>query len=539
MALLGPLRWAVVDVETTGLSPGTDRVLSVAVVHVDEDGRIGESWSTLLNPGRDPGPVHVHGLTRQMLAGAPTFDAIAGELSERLRGRVFVAHNADFDWGFLAAEAALAGATLPTTHRLCTLALVRRLELGLPNHRLGTLAQHWGIAQRHAHDALDDARVAAQVLKNATLEALKAAVPLPLLPLTDWLWQQPPLPVYGREWTNPGILRDALVQGMRLAITGPTTVNRAELYARCHAAGLDVKDRVNRRSSLLVCNDPLSTTVKSRRAAAYGVPVIDESVLVRLLDDVRPGAAVEARPARPAVQPRPVPVGALAMRRILVLGGPYERAASFRARIAAAGGMPAVNLTPRVSHAVVLDGGRHDPRFDRLGALGVEIVAPERFDSLLADRRPRGDVDPLVLPAGGDSDLPVDAAGPVWTVSASRVWESPADLDLVAYALDESGQVGDELDAAVDAPNERSIRLDVDALPAWCTRVRVAAGVTAGVELGPVQVHIRDSADADWATSTLDAAPGCRSLTLAEFYRRGDRWRFRAVGEGHPEALDA
>src|SRR5205085_6647525 len=109
------------------------------------------------------------------------------------------------------------------------------------------------------------------------------------------------------------------------------------------------------------------------------------------------------------------------------------------------------------------------------------------FDALLADRRPRGGVDPLVLSAGGDSDLPVDAYGPVWTVTASRIWESPADLDLVAYALDEAGAVGDELDAAVDAPNERSIRLDVDALPAWCTRVRVVAGVTPGAELGPVQ----------------------------------------------------
>ncbi|WP_163509421.1 exonuclease domain-containing protein [Fodinicola acaciae] len=530
MTLLGPLRWAVVDVETTGLSPGTDRVLSVAVVHVDEDGRIEQTWSTLLNPGRDPGPVHVHGLTAQMLAGAPTFEAIADELRERLSGRVFVAHNADFDWGFLAAEAALAGTALPSTHRLCTLALVRRLELGLPNHRLGTLAQHWGIAQQHAHDALDDARVAAQVLKNATLEALKAAVPLPLLPLTDWLWQQPPLPVYGREWTNPGILRGPLVQGMRVVITGPTATNRAELYARCHAAGLDVKDRVNRRCSVLVCNDPLSTTVKSRRAAAHGIPVIDESVLVRLLDDVRPGVAAETAPVHRQVRPRPAPVGALAMRRILVLGGPYERAASFRSRIAAAGGLPAVNLTPRISHAVVLDGGEHDPRFERLGALGVTIVPPADFDALLADRRPRGDVDPLVLPAGGDSDLPVDAYGPQWTVSASRVWESPADLDLVAYALDESGEIGDELDAVIDAPNERSVRLDVDALPVWCARVRVVAGVTAGAELGPVQVHIRDAGDADWCTSTLDAPPGCRSLTLVDLYRRATRWRLVVTG---------
>jgi hypothetical protein len=90
--------------------------------------------------------------------------------------------------------------------------------------------------------------------------------------------------------------------------------------------------------------------------------------------------------------------------------------------------------------------------------------------------------------------------------------------------------VRDELDAAIDAPNERSIRLDVDALPSWCTRVRITAGVAEGAELGPVQVHVRDSGDADWATSTLDAPPACRSLTLIDLYRRGSRWRLHTLG---------
>lgn len=72
--------WALVDVETSGLRPGRDRVLSLAVVTLDGHGRQTGEFSTLLDPGCDPGAVHVHGLTRARLAGAPTFEEIAPHL---------------------------------------------------------------------------------------------------------------------------------------------------------------------------------------------------------------------------------------------------------------------------------------------------------------------------------------------------------------------------------------------------------------------------------------------------------------------------
>src|ERR1700759_1392763 len=89
--------WALVDVETSGLVPRRDRVLSIAVVTLGPDGEQTGEFSTLLDPGCDPGPVHVHGLTAERLRGAPTFEQVAAQIGGMLQDRVMVAHNAQFD----------------------------------------------------------------------------------------------------------------------------------------------------------------------------------------------------------------------------------------------------------------------------------------------------------------------------------------------------------------------------------------------------------------------------------------------------------
>src|SRR5690606_3016416 len=78
----------------------------------------------------------IHGLTSEALEGAPLFGDIAAEFSERLRGRVMVAHNAVFDWQMIAREYARARVEAPVRQRLCTIALAKELRLPLPNHTL-------------------------------------------------------------------------------------------------------------------------------------------------------------------------------------------------------------------------------------------------------------------------------------------------------------------------------------------------------------------------------------------------------------------
>ncbi|HKH52339.1 MAG TPA: exonuclease domain-containing protein, partial [Mycobacterium sp.] len=128
--------WAVVDVETSGFRPGQARVVSVAALALGDDGNVEQSLYSLLNPGVDPGPTHVHGLTTEMLQGQPCFGDIVGDLVELLKGRTLVAHNVGFDYSFLAAEAELVGAELPVDTAMGTVELARRLELGTANLRL-------------------------------------------------------------------------------------------------------------------------------------------------------------------------------------------------------------------------------------------------------------------------------------------------------------------------------------------------------------------------------------------------------------------
>ena len=121
--------FVVVDVETSGFDPAAARVLSVAALTITAGGAIEHSMYTLLNPGVDPGPTNIHGLTPPMLAGQPCYADIAEHLAPLLCGRILVAHNAAFDYAFLAAEARRCDTELPVTSVLCTLELAALLDL--------------------------------------------------------------------------------------------------------------------------------------------------------------------------------------------------------------------------------------------------------------------------------------------------------------------------------------------------------------------------------------------------------------------------
>ena len=172
--------FVVVDVETSGFDPAAARVLSVAALTITADGSTENSWYTLLNPGVDPGPTNIHGLTPTMLAGQPCYADIAEHLAPLLRGRILVAHNAAFDYAFLAAEARRCDTELPVTSVLCTLELAALLDLDLDSLSLAALARHWNISQARPHDALDDARVLATVLRHDLARASELENTLPI-----------------------------------------------------------------------------------------------------------------------------------------------------------------------------------------------------------------------------------------------------------------------------------------------------------------------------------------------------------------------
>ncbi|GFG86989.1 DEDDh family exonuclease [Mycolicibacter algericus] len=299
--------WVVVDVETSGFRPGQARVLSLAALALDADGRIEKSVSHLVNPGTDPGPTHVHGLTAEMLAGQPQFADVVDEVAALLAGRTLVAHNVAFDYTFLAAEAEMAGAELPVDSVMCTLELTRRLDLGLANLRLQTLAAHWGVVQTRAHDALDDARVLAGVLEPALQRARERDVWLPVRPVTRRRWpngrithdELRPLKALASRmpcaYLNPGryVRGRPLVQGMRVALSAECRRTHEELVERILFAGLAYSDVVDANTSLVICNDDSPEQGKGYLARELGVPTVSDEQFMNAVTGVVQGTDVE------------------------------------------------------------------------------------------------------------------------------------------------------------------------------------------------------------------------------------------------------
>jgi DNA polymerase-3 subunit epsilon len=158
--------YAVVDLETTGLFPGRhDRVVEIGVVLVDRDGTTVGEWCSLVNPRRDLGPQHIHGIQARDVLRAPSFAEVAGDVAALLAGRVVVSHNLAFDTRFLVAEYARLGATAPLERErgLCTMHLSGQY-LNSPARSLSACCASAGITHDELHSALHDARACAGLL---------------------------------------------------------------------------------------------------------------------------------------------------------------------------------------------------------------------------------------------------------------------------------------------------------------------------------------------------------------------------------------
>jgi DNA polymerase-3 subunit epsilon len=240
--------FAVIDVETTGFSPRLhDRVIEVAVVRVSREGHPADEYTTLVNPCRDVGPTHVHGITASDVRDAPTFDQVAGDVAQRLDGAVLVAHNLRFDRSFLDAEFGRVASPWPELPGLCTLELAYRLEPKSASRKLTECCERLGISYERKHCALDDARATSHLLiAYLKLGAERGLATLPALgcrplemPPPGWITLRPS----GRSWCRRAAaegLREARGYLARLVERLPGT----EAADAGTAAYLDLLDRV-------------------------------------------------------------------------------------------------------------------------------------------------------------------------------------------------------------------------------------------------------------------------------------------------------
>lgn len=207
--LPGPI--AVIDFETTGLFPfRNDRVIEVAVVIVDTNGKIANEFVSLVNPMRDVGRSSIHGLTSEDVQHAPRFEEIASLLIDTLKGSIAIAaHNVRFDKQFLESELSRIDCPLSDCFSLCTMHMAG-------GGKLSQCCADYEVALTGiSHSALDDARATALLLACLLSDEPEVIQKLTRLSVIDWPMVKCP--------TKQTITR---IQSHRLKTESPTYLHR-------------------------------------------------------------------------------------------------------------------------------------------------------------------------------------------------------------------------------------------------------------------------------------------------------------------------
>ncbi|GAB4012895.1 MAG: hypothetical protein Fur0010_09110 [Bdellovibrio sp.] len=157
------MKYAIVDVETTGTRAKTGKIIELAIILHDGE-KVEDCFSTLIDPERSIPPyiTKLTGISREMVNIAPPFYQVAKKIVELTKGRVFVAHNVGFDYEFLRKEFEELGYSF-VRKKLCTVRLSRKLFPGLKSYSLANLCQHFNLSNSRPHRAFEDALVTSEL----------------------------------------------------------------------------------------------------------------------------------------------------------------------------------------------------------------------------------------------------------------------------------------------------------------------------------------------------------------------------------------
>ncbi|HNG12479.1 MAG TPA: 3'-5' exonuclease, partial [Saprospiraceae bacterium] len=158
------LRFAVIDIETTGGRADRDRITEIGIVITDGN-TVFDSFESLVNPemGIPPYITQLTGIDNEMVEDAPRFYEIAKKIVELTEDTIFVAHNVRFDYGFIQEEFRRLGYSF-SKKKICTVVMSRKAFPGLKSYSLGNLIRYFNIPAERRHRALDDAQATSTLL---------------------------------------------------------------------------------------------------------------------------------------------------------------------------------------------------------------------------------------------------------------------------------------------------------------------------------------------------------------------------------------
>ncbi len=194
--------FALLDTETTGVHVHKDRIIEIAIVRCDSSGRILDEYCTLINPNRDLGPQHIHGISAADATLAPTFAEVIGDVIDRLYDSVVVGHNVRFDLQLLRFECERLNIVLPEFPSICTMSLASEASLGC--RKLVDCCARLGIDLGTSHSALDDAKSTLKLFAElkqhfSCSELIEAEMDKLAVPSVEWPNVRPTGKVFQRR----------------------------------------------------------------------------------------------------------------------------------------------------------------------------------------------------------------------------------------------------------------------------------------------------------------------------------------------------
>ena len=247
--------FAVVDIETTGGRPESDKITEVAILLHDGE-KVIRKFSTLINPRCKIPPqiTQLTGISNEMVQDAPQFHEIAKEIIDITKDATFVAHNVRFDYGFIKAAFKNLGYTYQRK-TLCTVRMSRSAFPGLPSYSLGKLCNSLDIVLQNRHRALGDAEATA-ILLGKIFEQNKDAEP-------QWIDKE------SKKTSIPPLLNESILNNIPEGITGVYYFHNQGGHVIYIGKAIDIRKRIFQHFSM--------TTMGSKRAVQMKNEIADIS----------------------------------------------------------------------------------------------------------------------------------------------------------------------------------------------------------------------------------------------------------------------
>ncbi|GAB3944375.1 DNA polymerase III subunit epsilon [Corynebacterium tapiri] len=294
----------------SGIHPSTSRLITLDALTFDDHGSAGERIHLRFNPGTDPGPRHMHGLTHEEVAEAPRFASSLKKLDALLDDRTLVTHRTSLTWGFVVSEARKAMNAAARANRsrgrgrnrgrgrqrvghvprpatiVDTLATARRQGVSLSDTRIPHVAKHYGVTEQAPVDMVKDL-----FLEQRRRGALAECGPKELRADRCGLQRshvridavEAPRPV-----PNPGQYRPGseLKRGMEIVVAPEIEMDPNEVVEAIVKAELAYSEKLTRQTSLVVCNETTDLHGKAMHAQRKDIPLMSDVAFMEAVQRV-------------------------------------------------------------------------------------------------------------------------------------------------------------------------------------------------------------------------------------------------------------